>query len=459
MKRILFKLIIFVLFALLIFSGCGGSKSAPDQTPTNTQMVNLTIRLKVPDYINDSSFHSQVVDLATSIVEINVSGVDIEPIKKTFNVSFIYNEEDYYETECAIKVPVGINRQFDIITRDSSNNILTTGSTVTDINLSYDNSISITLLPFEPFDFSVNESQNNSVAFGRTKYYRIGMSSTELCEITLQSSSDVRLLVFDARGSFNYDVTYNWGPSKGITTIIDNLYGSDYENTYYIGVLGNQEGNSNYTLTSREIIGTPFEANFQHYEDLEPQAVFPSIAATGTELNLVDSYGDIIDNFISIPIGFEFNYHGMKCDRVFVSLNGAISVQPLWDWWFSSYELGSPSLPNDLIALFLGDRNYDNIGKVFYELKGVAGSRELIIEYRSIELGSQIISGQIILCESPDTVSDPIKFLYDRSNCVITGGGMITIGKIGIENEDGSDTRGPLNVTTLPEKDLRFIKQ
>lgn len=460
MKRILIKLIIFALFTLLILSGCGGNPTSKQTTPS-AQTANVVLRLKVPDYINDGSFHSQVIDLATSTVEINVSAPDIAPITKTVNVSFAYNNEDAgYYVDCVIKVPVGVARLFVISAKDSSGNILTQGNLETDISLNYDNFLRICLLPVNPTVLAVNGSQNGSVEYGRTDYYQVDMSATELCQIRLQGSSDLRLLVFYADGSYNYNATYNWGPSKGITAIIDNVYIADHKRAYYLGVLGNnQGGTSSYSLTSHTVTGTSFAAFEAH--DLSPLSDFPSIAATGTELNFARYEGSIEEDFKVIPIGFNFNYHGMTCDRIFVSPFGAVSVQPFKISSFSD-SLGSPNPPNDLIALFIGYPNYQHNGQIFYELRGPSGSRELVVEYRSIQVGSpagsQTISGQIILCEGSDPTSDPIKFLYDRANCSINSSGTITIGTIGIENENGSDTRGPLDVTALPENDLEFRK-
>lgn len=436
---------------LLLLAGCGSnSPQTVVQNPNSSAKGNVKLSIKIPDY-SSQSLHAKVIDPATYTVEVNVSGPNMTSIQQSFDFARNgYWIDGYGYIDCTLTVPVGVDRVFSVMTRDSSDTELTAGvSEPVTVNPDQDNYISIGLLPCTANPIIIGTPISNQVDYGRMVYYRLDLNANQLCEIELSSSVDTNLFSFSNIG---YSSNDSW---KDSTSWIEKtmVYYNPFDPstaTYYIGIYGNSQGSNAYALNVKPITGTTFPNS--NYNEVTP-GTYSSIVSTGTQLWDTQPSNDNV-YIKEIPIGFDFYFHDVLYTKLYVTQHAAV--------YFAPYNMnpingmGNAQPPNDLIALFAStNRGYGLPPghEVYYQLEGTAPNRRLIIEYdiSSFEGTSDKLYGQIILNETTNS----IELKYDRANSNIVS---IT-GWIGVENEDGSATVGPGNVTGLPASDYQFILQ
>ncbi|PKK88690.1 MAG: hypothetical protein CVV64_17765 [Candidatus Wallbacteria bacterium HGW-Wallbacteria-1] len=137
-----------------------------------------------------------------------------------------------------------------------------------------------------------------------------------------------------------------------------------------------------------------------------------------------------------IQIGFPFYFYENTFTELQISTNGALFFK---DYISSNqeYNVRIPNIeyPNNFIAAFWDDLKTDlNVSRIFYELKGVAPNRKLIIQWDNIkrDWSNDYLTFQIILEEN----SNQIKFNYKFLTGPYSSGNSATIG---IENPAGTD--------------------
>jgi hypothetical protein len=451
-----FKYLLLILIVCIGFSGCynisdNGLKSVTSDNPS-VSVSDVTLSLTIPNY-QKNTFQNKVIDPATWEVVVTVTGPEMANMSQTFNFpnNGYWNGDGYAMMQCVVKaVPVGLDRVFQVITKDQTGNFLTAGSTEPiDISFNVYNDLSLTLLPCTFTQITADQTATGSVDYGKMVYYQIDLGTSPLSEVSVQSSGNVNLFIFDVNGSHYWD-SYVWDSGSGVKkTVLGNHQSSNMNSSlYYLGVYGsNASGASNYTLTSHTITGSAFAPNFTC--KTVASAAFCSIAATGTEIWQTDSMNSNL--LKAVPLSFNFVFHGTEYNTVYVSQCGAISFWPYQN--YPGWELGG-DLPNNLIALYMRDfyLRYNAGQRVYYQITGTAPNRKLIIEYYQVQADyydpQYYLSGQIVLHET----TNAIQLIYDRSNSNLLG----QDGTVGLENEDGSSTLGPGFVYDVPGEDYEF---
>ncbi|HEX3045635.1 MAG TPA: hypothetical protein VHY08_12825 [Bacillota bacterium] len=450
-----FKYLLLILIASIGFSGCynisdNGPKSIISDNPS-ASVTDVTLSLTIPNYQKET-FQNKVIDPATWEVVVTVTGPGMANMSQTFNFANngYWYSDGYGMMQCAVKVPVGLDRVFQVITKDQTGNLLTTGSTVpTDISFNVYNDLSLTLLPCNFIQISADQTVTGSVDYGKMVYFQIDLGTSPLSEVTVQSPANANLYTFCIDGNQYWDSSV-WDSGSGVKKIVLGNHQSSNNNSslYYLGVYGsNAGGTSNFTLSSHTVTGSAFASNFTCKTVVS--AAFSSIAATGTEVWQYNSMNS--DLLKAVPLDFNFVFHGTEYNTVYVSQDGVISFWPYYR--LSGWELGG-DLPNNLIALYMRDFYLrHNAGqRIYYQITGTAPNRKLIIEYHHIQTDYSdsefYLTGQIVLYET----SNSIQLIYDRSNCNLMG----QDGIIGLENEDGSSTLGPGLVCDVPAEDYEF---
>jgi hypothetical protein len=243
--------------------------------------------------------------------------------------------------------------------------------------------------------------------------------------------------------------------------ILDTSWGSD---AFFLGVFGNSLGDPNpYTIQAEAYTGTAFLPNFV---EAAAQGSFSSISGTGEMVFQEEMQWDSYLQWNScekVQIGFPFEFNGVEYESAYISSHGYVTMWPYKCDWGSHWEFGSPSLPNNLIAVYMTDLGIDFYGGqgVYYETSGSAPNRTFTVEYHHVDTwGSSgppdwmwevtgSLTAQIVLYEN----GNAIELLYDRTD------DPGSEAAIGLENDDGQDTLGPGYPSGLPASDLRFEYQ
>jgi len=485
MKRLLKSLMILLILTgtgillvscnLALLPGAGRS----DKTAT------VVLRLMIPDYANHRlpeeppppipRSKGLAIDAVPKIVAPNtetcvvtISAQDISPdIVKAFSFS---ENGGWYEgdawIDCEIQdVPIGTNRRIQVETLDATGNLLTQGEVMVNIDANVSNSFRLPLKPVSPTPLSLNVVRSESVEHGGMKFYSLDLSamSGNLCLVTLESLLyDLDLYSYTSEGF--PDEMDCWEPDAPTAErlMLDTTHTAF--DKFYLGVFANSPGGPNpFALLAKPYTGTDFPSNF-----IQAAATgsFSSIAGSGTAaFQDEQQWSEELDGNAEeeVTIGFPFEYNGVQYETLYVCSHGYITFWPyksnwLWDQW----GFGQPALPNNLIAVYLASLNIDfNAGQgVYYQTAGTAPNRTFTVEYQYLEKWGPNpvtwnweqtgnLTAQIILHEN----GNAIELLYDRG--VAPG----SDGAVGLENDDGQDTRGPGVVTDLPASDLRFEYQ
>ena len=136
----------------------------------------------------------------------------------TMTQIFGFAEDGYYENgvgsiECVVtEIPAGVDRLFDIVTKDSDSNILTTGSMNAALLEGVDTEGSIYLTPATYTSVSLDVLLNDSTEYGKMKYYAIPHDYPGSYRVTLTSAAhDTDLYVFNADGSIYSNASWTVG--------------------------------------------------------------------------------------------------------------------------------------------------------------------------------------------------------------------------------------------------------
>lgn len=153
-----------------------------------------------------------------------------------------------------------------------------------------------------------------------------------------------------------------------------------------------------------------------------------TLTANADTLQLFD------DDFLALPIGFDFTFFKETYNDVFVGSNGFLSFGE------GSFSLGNQVLPdgnapNGLIAFAWDDLdpNFGSDGTIQAELMGTAPNRMLVVDFDSVphfpgNTGDPIVDVQVILYETTDVIEMHV------TKIETDGFGMTQ----GLENQDGT---------------------
>jgi hypothetical protein len=198
-----------------------------------------------------------------------------------------------------------------------------------------------------------------------------------------------------------------------------------------------------------------FAQNIRNYET-SPTYVyqmvdynFEDISITGENLYLAD------DSYTSILIPFDFTFGSQIYNAVSINSNGTIYfVDRLKDF----YNLYIPELNDDgiqtFIAPFWDDLNPTSGGAVYYEVKGTAPERRLIVQYHQIPhfMSEGSVTFQAILFEE----TNEILFQYDDvifEDTFYDNGASATVG---VQLNIGNGTQYSYNSASL-ENELAIL--
>ena len=146
------------------------------------------------------------------------------------------------------------------------------------------------------------------------------------------------------------------------------------------------------------------------------------------------------NTYVHIPIGFDFEFYGVKHDWVNVSSNGYLTFGQ--DVYYSSNgRIPDVSTPNNVIAPFWDDLNLERNGAVYYLLEGKEPNRRLTIEYHNIPHyssgeNSNGITFEVTLYEGKNEIIYQYKDVYFGSRYFYLNKGFEAT--VGIEDAVGS---------------------
>lgn len=195
-----------------------------------------------------------------------------------------------------------------------------------------------------------------------------------------------------------------------------------------IAVLGEDVAISwDFSSIATSVVGAPISPEVRGFDEF----IDISESDDATEI-LSPSSTSSSSATIVFPDAFKFRYYGIQYDRVYVSSQGWIGFGTQSSSSAPSGEIPTTSSPNNFIAPFAVSQGY---GKVYWELRGTAPDRKLIIQWKGMKTGSSDGSNynyEVILNESGQ-----VDFLYD----LMEKGNPTTENnkRIGLENLDGSD--------------------
>jgi hypothetical protein len=112
---------------------------------------------------------------------------------------------------------------------------------------------------------------------------------------------------------------------------------------------------------------------------------------------------DQLDEYVEIPIGFDFTFYGVTYDKVKVASHGYLTFGSDATN-FSNDPIPSSQDPNDLIAPYWNDFDLSQGGAVYYLLEGEAPNRTLTIEWMDVRYYGTTASAtfEVTLFESTD---------------------------------------------------------
>ncbi len=165
--------------------------------------------------------------------------------------------------------------------------------------------------------------------------------------------------------------------------------------------------------------------------------LFPSVAAAQTlyEGNNTNLAGD--DDFVVIPIGFNFTFFGNSYSQAYVNINGMLNFGS-GSAEYSNGSLPSPATPNNFIAAFWDDLITEGYNRqtIYYYTAGTAPNRKLIVQWTNMYFFSnptlQMGTFQTILYEGTNTI---------HTQYISLQGGPASFGNsatIGVENSTGT---------------------
>lgn len=193
--------------------------------------------------------------------------------------------------------------------------------------------------------------------------------------------------------------------------------------SYYIQVFGYSGAtNDNYALHI-------LDGGNQGYT-LQQTALQWESFATATSLAMGD------DDYTALPIGFSFPFYGQNYSTIQVGSNGYLTFGLTGDE-YTNLGIPIPGDPDGIIAPFWDDLVPPTSGGgVFYEVKGAAGNRKLVVTWqncRQYYTGADTITFQAVLSEFDGS----IRFNYQD---VVFGNATYDYGKsatVGLEAGDG----------------------
>ena len=266
----IFLSVILVMVLLSLIYGCRnplGGKGSVDISitllmPDYHNRQSSSIRAIQASYIGGLSEAPRVVDPATNTVEVTVSASDMDTITRTFS----FAETGSYgsgtgEIVCNITgVPLGSDRQFDVVTKDAGGNTLTTGTAVSDVFMWTGNSIDLTMLPANAEAITPGVAVSGTLEYSRIAFYTVTLENPGDYTVYLISGQDTDLYVYDNEGSiYAGDVWQAGSPTNESAAIVITESAS-----FYFGVFGNTEGVTNeFALVLRP----PRRIAFMSYRD------------------------------------------------------------------------------------------------------------------------------------------------------------------------------------------------
>jgi hypothetical protein len=154
---------------------------------------------------------------------------------------------------------------------------------------------------------------------------------------------------------------------------------------------------------------------------------FENISATGTPLNLLD------DDEANISLPFAFNFYGTNYTSLRIGNNGGCIFGNAGDIWAGNFTLPDASIGGSQAAIFpFWDDLDDDQGNVFWEVRGAAPNRRLIVQWNNRDMfgsacGTCGVTFQAVLYEADFRIT----FVYqdvDAGDPVFNLGASATIG-------------------------------
>lgn len=156
--------------------------------------------------------------------------------------------------------------------------------------------------------------------------------------------------------------------------------------------------------------------------------------SAGTSFNLSDDSG------ITIPIGFDFDFYGIRSSNVTISSNGFLSFNdPANAWAAGNTSIPNLSLPNGIVAPFWDDLNPYSAGTITSLLEGIAPNRRLTVSWLGVPHYPSIgeVSFQVSLYEG----SNEILFQYLDTSFDYAPYDNGKSATVGIEDQAGTNAK------------------
>jgi len=162
-----------------------------------------------------------------------------------------------------------------------------------------------------------------------------------------------------------------------------------------------------------------------------PGFTWNDISSSGTEVtnwSATSSYFDRKDEGVAgpIPLGFSFNFYGIAKYNIYISTNGIILFDTIFQNIFSNNQIPDSTRPNDFIAPFWNDLDGISQGHVYYQQAG----NSFIIQFTNWHkyIGGGNVTFQVVIYSNGNII-----IYYEDMDAVLTGA------TVGIENGDGTE--------------------
>ena len=167
----------------------------------------------------------------------------------------------------------------------------------------------------------------------------------------------------------------------------------------------------------------------------------------GTKIDLNDGSVGITTPFLPTLYGRLF---GMSGAPLYVSVNGLVCFGTPLAGVTSAYNTTLPTqaAPNNIIAVFWDDLDASNGGHIYYDIRGEAPNRVMVIQWSNLSFNGQTANLNFQLQIFETETATPYVFVYGNMTSPDAGRATGSGATIGIENGDG--TRATLYSYNVP---------
>jgi len=131
-----------------------------------------------------------------------------------------------------------------------------------------------------------------------------------------------------------------------------------------------------------------------------------------------------------VELDWDFKFYEYSYSSLYINVDGFLAFDKAFVLSGPLQRIPLEELPNNYIAVFLDDLLLDGSGKIYYEVRGSAPQRRLIVQWEGVTKfgSSDPLSFQVILYENGD-----IKMQYEKLS------GVLNQAAVAIEDADGLD--------------------